>query len=132
MYVFEQHEYLISCHLIWAVLCSLLYHQEGSLKIYLKVTLLRCLSLEYYLTQCSICTCSVEGIPSLVCLHMLSVGVSSLVCNVNIANSVAKMKDFWQRRRKSKKSFVFAKNPSSSPQNPSSSPQNPSSLPQND
>ena len=26
--------------------------------------------------QCSICTCSVEGIPSLVCLHMLSVGPS--------------------------------------------------------
>ena len=50
MYVFEQHEYLVSRHLIWAVLCSLLYHQEGSLKsIYLKVTLLRCLSLEYYL-----------------------------------------------------------------------------------
>ena len=30
--VFEQHEYLISRHLIWAVLCSLLYDQEGSLK----------------------------------------------------------------------------------------------------
>ena len=26
--------------------------------------------------QCSMCTCSVEGIPSLVCLHMLSVGAS--------------------------------------------------------
>ena len=26
--------------------------------------------------QCSICTCSVVGIPSLVCLHMLSVGPS--------------------------------------------------------
>ena len=26
--------------------------------------------------QCSICTCSIEGIPSLVCLHMLSVGAS--------------------------------------------------------
>ena len=58
----------------------------------------------------------------------------SLVCNVNIAacgehmaNSVAKTKDFWRRRRKSKKSFVFTRNPSSSPQNPSSSPQNPSS-----
>ena len=48
VYVFEQHEYLISRHLIWAVLCSLLYHQEGSLKS-IKVTLLRCLSLEYYL-----------------------------------------------------------------------------------
>ena len=32
MYVFELHEYLISHHLIWAVLCSLLYDQEGSLK----------------------------------------------------------------------------------------------------
>ena len=26
--------------------------------------------------QCSMCTCSVEGIPSLVCPHMLSVGAS--------------------------------------------------------
>ena len=55
-------------------------------------------------------------------------------CNVNIAacgehmaNSVVKTKDFWRRRRKSKKSFVFARNLSSSPQNLSSSPQNPSS-----
>ena len=48
MYVFE-HEYLISCHLIWSVLCSLLY-QEGSLKS-IKVTLLRCLSLEYLNTH---------------------------------------------------------------------------------
>ena len=47
VYVFEWHEYLISRHLIWSVLCSLLY-QEGSLKS-IKVTLLRCLSLEYYL-----------------------------------------------------------------------------------
>ena len=47
VYVFEQHEYLISCHLIWAVLCQPLYYQEGSLKS-IKY-LLRCLSLEYYL-----------------------------------------------------------------------------------
>ena len=32
VYVFELHEYLISRHLIWPVLCSLLYDQEGSLK----------------------------------------------------------------------------------------------------
>ena len=44
-----------------------------------------------------------------------------------MVNSVAKTKDLWRRRRKRKKSFVFATNPSSSPQKPSSSPQNPSS-----
>ena len=50
VYVFEQHEYLISCHLIWAVLCSLLYDQEGSLKN-LSIYLLRCLSLEYLMVS---------------------------------------------------------------------------------
>ena len=40
VYVFEQHEYLISRHLIWAVLCSLLFDQQGSLKSVIKVTLL--------------------------------------------------------------------------------------------
>ena len=34
------HEYLISRHLIWLVLCSLLYDQQGSLKSVIKVTLL--------------------------------------------------------------------------------------------
>ena len=47
--------------------------------------------------QCSICTCSVEGISSLVCLHTPSVA--------------SKMKGFWQRWRK------ILKNPSSSPHN---------------
>ena len=39
--------------------------------------------------QCSMCTCSVEGIPSLVCPHMLSVGASliSMQCK------------HWRRRR---------------------------------
>ena len=37
-----------------------MYHQEGSLKIYLKVTLLRCLSLEYYLSDQN-CTNSCQG-----------------------------------------------------------------------
>ena len=35
----KYHEYLISRHLIWSVLCSLLYDQQGSLKS-IKVTLL--------------------------------------------------------------------------------------------
>ena len=56
--------------------------------------------------QCSMCTCSVEGIPSLVCPHMLSVGASliSMQCK------------HWRRRRKIKKilrlrqkSIVFAR-----------------------
>ena len=41
--------------------------------------------------QCSICTCSVEGIPSLVCLHMLSVGPSliSMQCKHHLFVNIA-------------------------------------------
>ena len=54
--------------------------------------------------QCSMCTCSVEGIPSLVCLHMLSVGTSliSMQCK------------HWQRWRIFGKDEEKVKNPSSS------------------
>ena len=87
--------------------------------------------------QCSICTCSVEGIPSLVCLHMLSAGTSlismqckhwrrwsifgeappSLVCNVNIGEGevflvkMKKNKKICNLRQKicnlCQKSFIF-------------------------
>ena len=50
--------------------------------------------------DCSLCSMSA---------HAQCGCLPHLVCKVNIANSVAKMKDFWQRWRKSKKSFVFAK-----------------------
>ena len=55
--------------------------------------------------QCSMCTCSVEGIPSLVCPHMLSVGASliSMQCK------------HWQRRRIFGEDEEKVKNPSSSP-----------------
>ena len=55
--------------------------------------------------QCSMCTCSVEGIPSLVCLHMLSVGASliSMQCK------------HWRRRRIFGEDEEKVKNPSSSP-----------------
>ena len=55
--------------------------------------------------QCSMCTCSVEGIPSLVCPHMLSVGASliSMQCK------------HWRRRRIFGEDEEKVKNPSSSP-----------------
>ena len=55
--------------------------------------------------QCSICTCSVEGIPSLVCPHMLSVGASliSMQCK------------HWRRRRIFGEDKEKVKHPSSSP-----------------
>ena len=54
--------------------------------------------------QCSMYTCSVEGIPSLVCPHMLSVGASliSMQCK------------HWQRRRIFGEDKEKVKNPSSS------------------
>ena len=56
--------------------------------------------------QCSMCTCSVEGIPSLVCLHMLSVGASliSMQCKHS-----RKRRIFGEDEEK-------VKNPSSSPE----------------
>ena len=59
--------------------------------------------------QCSTCTCSIEGIPSLLCLHML--------------RHCGKDEGFLVKMKKNKKSFIFAKNPSSLPQNPLCSPQ---------
>ena len=55
--------------------------------------------------QCSMCTCSVEGILSLVCLHMLSVGASliSMQCK------------HWRRRRIFGEDDEKIKNPSSLP-----------------
>ena len=74
--------------------------------------------------QCSMCTCSVEGIPSLVCPHMLSVSAS-------LISMQCKHCSMWQTHGKQWRIFgedeEKVKNPSSSPQNPSSSPQNPSS-----
>ena len=56
--------------------------------------------------QCSMCTCSVEGIPSLVCPHMLSVGASliSMQCK------------HWRRRRIFGEDEEKVKNPSSLPE----------------
>ena len=55
--------------------------------------------------QCSMCTCSVKGIPSLVCLHMLSVGASliSMQCK------------HWRRRRIFGEDEEKVRNPLSSP-----------------
>ena len=56
--------------------------------------------------QCSMCTCSVEEIPSLVCPHMLSVGASpiSMQCK------------HWRRRRIFGKDEEKVKNPLSLPE----------------
>ena len=72
--------------------------------------------------QCSMCTCSVEGIPSLVCPHMLSVGASLISMQCKHCSMwrthgeqcgedegfVAKMKKKSKIVRLRQKSVVFA------------------------
>ena len=69
--------------------------------------------------QCSIWTCSVEGIPSLVCLHMLS-QVTSLISMHSkqwriLTNFVAKTKKNKKRRIRQGEYEEKVRNPSSSP-----------------
>ena len=59
--------------------------------------------------QCSICTCSVEGIPSLVCLHMLSVGASLISMQCKCCKQCGKNKGFFGKDEEK------VKNPSPSP-----------------
>ena len=53
-------------------------------------------------SQCSICTCSVEGNTSLVCVHMLSVGTSLISMQVNIGKHCGKDKGFLAKMKKIK------------------------------
>ena len=50
--------------------------------------------------QCSICTCSVEGIPSLVCLHMLSVGASLISIQCKHCKQYGKDEGFLAKTKK--------------------------------
>ena len=53
--------------------------------------------------QCSICTCSVEGIPSLVslvCLHMLSVGASLISMQCKHCKQCGKDEGFLAKMKK--------------------------------
>ena len=51
VYVFEQHEYLISCHLIWAVSPLLALVRSRRFIKNLSIYLLHCLSLEYLMVS---------------------------------------------------------------------------------
>ena len=50
--------------------------------------------------QCSICTCSIEGIPSLVCLHMLSVGASLISMQGKHCKECGKDEGFLAKMKK--------------------------------
>ena len=50
--------------------------------------------------QCSICTCSVEGIPALVCLYMLSVGISLISMQCKHRKQCGKDEGFLAKMKK--------------------------------